>query len=157
MANIYECTVRGGALSKAPDLQDREPARRTTWELTHVLLYLTTLTVFIVFIFLMGWDWVHLVLRPLFGLWYQPWMIDDDECKIGRGNRSTGRNPTPVPLCPPQISHDPTWARTRRLTAWAMARPTLTTQSLRPVIGRKWIVKWKSREMKRSNRNAMSL
>jgi hypothetical protein len=32
---------------------------------------------------------------------------DDDECgaidgmKIGRGNRNTGRNPIPVPLCSP--------------------------------------------------------
>jgi hypothetical protein len=29
---------------------------------------------------------------------------------IGRGNRSTLRNPTPVPLCPPQTPHA---ARTR--------------------------------------------
>jgi hypothetical protein len=26
-----------------------------------------------------GWDWVHLVRRPLFGLLYQPRMIDNDE------------------------------------------------------------------------------
>jgi hypothetical protein len=37
----------------------------------------------------------------------------------------------PVPLCPPQISHNLTWARTRaaevgsrRRTSWAMARPS---------------------------------
>jgi hypothetical protein len=42
-----------------------------------------------------GWDWVHLVRRPLFGLLYQSWMINDDECEavcgisIGRGGRST--------------------------------------------------------------------
>jgi hypothetical protein len=24
---------------------------------------------------------------------------------IGRGNRSTGRKPAPVPLCPPQTPH----------------------------------------------------
>jgi hypothetical protein len=66
-------------------------------------------------------------------------MIDDDECgavdgmRIGRGNQSTRREPTPVPLCPPQIPHDLTWARTRtvavesqRLTARAMARPHLS-------------------------------
>jgi hypothetical protein len=83
--------------------------------------------------------WVHLVRRPLFNLLYQPQMIDDDECGavggmiIGRGNRSTRRKPAPVPLCPPQIPHDLTWARTRavavgsqRLTAWAMARPIKT-------------------------------
>jgi hypothetical protein len=44
-----------------------------------------------------------------------------------------GGEPVPVPLCPPQIPHELTWDRTRasavrgrRLTAWAMARPTLT-------------------------------
>jgi hypothetical protein len=47
-------------------------------------------------------------------------------------NRSTRRKPAPVPLCPPQIPYDLTWARTqaaavgsRRLTASAMARPQL--------------------------------
>jgi hypothetical protein len=75
--------------------------------------------------------------RPLIGLLYQPPMIDD-ECgavggmRIGRGNRSTRRKPTLVPLCPPQMPHDLTCARTRaaavgsrRLTAWAMARPLI--------------------------------
>jgi uncharacterized membrane protein YwzB len=49
---------------------------------------------------------------------------------VGRGNRSTRRKPAQVPLFPPQITHDLTWARTRaaavgsrRLTAWALARP----------------------------------
>jgi hypothetical protein len=32
---------------------------------------------------------------------------------IGRGNRSTERKHAPVPLCPPQIPHDLTWARTQ--------------------------------------------
>jgi hypothetical protein len=41
-----------------------------------------------------GWDWVHLVLRPLFGLLHQPQMINDNcggvgGMRIGRGNRST--------------------------------------------------------------------
>jgi hypothetical protein len=71
----------------------------------------------------MGRDWAHLVLRPLFSQ-----MIDDDcgeigGMRIGRGNRTTRRKPAPMPLYPPQITHDLTWARTRRLTAWAMARP----------------------------------
>jgi hypothetical protein len=45
--------------------------------------------------------------------------VDDDEyaavggIRIGRGNRSTRRKPALVPLCPPQMSHDLTWARTR--------------------------------------------
>jgi hypothetical protein len=70
------------------------------------------------------------------GLFYQPHMIDEGDCgaiggmKIGRGNRSARRKPARAPLCPPQIPHDQTRARTRaaavgsqRLTAWAMARP----------------------------------
>jgi hypothetical protein len=32
--------------------------------------------------------------------------------KIGRDNRSTRRKPAPVPLCPPQIPHNLTRART---------------------------------------------
>jgi hypothetical protein len=53
------------------------------------------------------------------GLLYQPQMMDDGDCgaigglKIGRGNRSTRRKPAPVPLCPKQIPHDQTRARTR--------------------------------------------
>jgi hypothetical protein len=55
-------------------------------------------------------------------LLYQHQMIDDGDCgatggmKIGRGNPSTRRKPAPVPLCPSQIAHDLTWART-----WAAA------------------------------------
>jgi hypothetical protein len=76
-----------------------------------------------------GWDWVHSVRRRLTGLLYQPRMIGGDECgvsgmRIGRGNRSTLRKPAAVPLCPPQIPCDLTWARTgaaavgnRQLTA----------------------------------------
>jgi hypothetical protein len=81
-------------------------------------------------------DCVHLVRRPLTGLLYQPWMIDDvcaavGGMRIGRGNLSIWWKPTSVPLCPLQITHDLTWPRTRvaavgsrRLTAWPMARPT---------------------------------
>jgi hypothetical protein len=94
------------------------------------------------FIFLRGWDSAHLVLGPLFGLLHQPQMIDDDDddddddcgaidgMLIGRANRSTRRKPVSVLLCPPQIPHDLSLARTRaaavgsrRLTAWAVARP----------------------------------
>jgi hypothetical protein len=70
----------------------------------------------------MEWDWVHVVLRPMFGLLYQSQMIDVDDCgiigglRIGRGNRSTRRKPTPVPLCPPKIPHDLTQSRTRAAT-----------------------------------------
>jgi hypothetical protein len=53
------------------------------------------------------------------GVLYQPQMIDDCDCgaiggmKIGRGNRNTRRIPAPVSLCPSQIPHDLTRARTR--------------------------------------------
>jgi hypothetical protein len=46
-----------------------------------------------------------------FGLFYQPWIIDD-ECeavggmRTGRGNRSIRRKPPTAPLCSPQIPHD---------------------------------------------------
>jgi hypothetical protein len=83
-------------------------------------------------------------LRPLgtaatSGLLYKPQMIDEGDCgaiggmNIGMGNRSTRRKPAPAPLCPPQILHDQTRARTRAaavgsqlLTAWAMAQPYTT-------------------------------
>jgi hypothetical protein len=123
-----------------------EPSVRTTKrsQLTFAYIYIYTcyrdrLPFFIhFFIFLMGWDWVHLVLRPLFGLLYQHRMIGDDcgpvdGMRIGRGNRSTRRKPAPVPLCPPQqVPHYLTWARSwaaavgsRRLTAWAVVRPPI--------------------------------
>jgi hypothetical protein len=75
----------------------------------------------VVFFFLflgVGWDWDHVVPRPLTGLLYQPRTIDN-ECgavggmRIGRGSRSTRRKPAPAPLCPPQIPHDLTRPRTR--------------------------------------------
>jgi hypothetical protein len=53
------------------------------------------------------------VLRPLLAYCTSPGlMIGYDDCgeiggmKIGKGNRSTRRKPTPAPLCPPQIPHD---------------------------------------------------
>jgi hypothetical protein len=63
-----------------------------------------------------GWHWVHLVHRALFGLYYQPRVMVDDECRviggmICRGKRNTWRKPAPVPLCPPQIPHDLTWTQ----------------------------------------------
>jgi hypothetical protein len=71
------------------------------------------------------WDRVRLVRRPLIGLLYQPQMIDDECGAVGgmrseRGNRSTHRKPTPVPLSPPQIPHDLIWARTRAWAIWWM-------------------------------------
>jgi hypothetical protein len=77
--------------------------------------------------------WWYLVRRPLIGLFYQLRMIYN-ECgavggmRIGRGNRSTRRKPSPVLSCTPKIPHDLTCARNRaaavgnrRLITWAMA------------------------------------
>jgi hypothetical protein len=53
------------------------------------------------------------------GLLYKPQMIDEGDCgaiggiMIGRGNRSTRKKPDSAPLCPSQIPHDQTRARTR--------------------------------------------
>jgi hypothetical protein len=60
--------------------------------------------------------------RPIVSV---PGDYDDGEIveMIGSGTRSARRKPAPVPLCPPQTPHA---ARTR-LTAWATARPLLTT------------------------------
>jgi hypothetical protein len=73
---------------------------------------------------------------------YQLRMIDEGGCgaaggvRIGRGNLSTRRKPTPVPLC---SQHNPTWPDpdsntghrngSRQLIAWAMARPLVTVSS----------------------------
>jgi hypothetical protein len=93
------------------------------------------------FIILSGWD-SPLCTAATIGLLHQPQMIGDGDCgaiggmKTGRGNRSTRRKPTLVPLCPPQIPHDLTRARTRttavgnqQLTAWAMTRPYFLASS----------------------------
>jgi hypothetical protein len=76
-------------------------------------------TRFFIFFLGVGWDWVHLIRRPLFGLLYQLWIIDNDECgavggmRICKGNRSTRRKRVPFPLFPTQIPHDLTYVRTR--------------------------------------------
>jgi hypothetical protein len=89
-------------------------------------------------IILSGVRLIPLGIAATTGLLYQPQMIDDGACetigvmKMGRGNQSIRRKPSPAPLCPPQIPRDQTRARTRAaalgnqlLTAWAMARPIL--------------------------------
>jgi hypothetical protein len=86
-----------------------------------------------------AWDWVRLILRPLFGLLYQPRKMDNDECGpangiIGRETQSTRRKYVTVPFFPPQIPCNLTWAKTRavaiwsrQLTAWDTARPLFLT------------------------------
>jgi hypothetical protein len=120
------------------NIHDASEAASTTVSRWFVIIFIICFIMFF-FIFSWGWGWVHLVLRPLFCLLYQPLMIDDDDdCgaiggkRIGRENRSTWRKLASVPLCPPQIPHDLIRARTwaaevgsQRLTAWAMTRPFL--------------------------------
>jgi hypothetical protein len=67
-----------------------------------------------------GWKSpVHVLRRPLVGLLHQPWIIVGDACepvggmRIGKGNRSTWRKPTPMSLCPPQIPRELTPDRTK--------------------------------------------
>jgi hypothetical protein len=76
---------------------------------TYSLIYLF---IYLFLLFLVAWDWVYLVHQPLTAPLYQPRMIDDKcgavgRMRIDRGNRSTRRKPAPVPLCSPQIPHDP--------------------------------------------------
>jgi hypothetical protein len=91
--------------------------------------------IIIIIIIISGVRLIPLGTAATVGLLYQPQMIDDDDCgaiggmKIDRGNRSTRRKSAPAPLCPPQIPHVLTRARSRaaavgsrRLPAWAMAR-----------------------------------
>jgi hypothetical protein len=101
----------------------RQSARRWRWSCHFFFQFLGV-----------GWDWVHLVHRPLTDRLYQPWMID--ECvavggmRISRGNQIL---PAPMLLCPQKILHDLTWAWTRaatagrqRVTDWAMTLPRLS-------------------------------
>jgi hypothetical protein len=75
-------------------------------------------------------------------------MICDDERgalggMIGRGNRSTGRNPTPVSLCPPQIPHNLARALIRAVAVGSqpelqqvrimIGSPMSVTQGIEPV------------------------
>jgi hypothetical protein len=96
-------------------------------------------------------------------------MIDDDDCgavggmRIGRRNRSIQRKRTPEPLCPPQIPHEQTRARTpavaagsQLLTARAKARPTKTLEKTESVfeVGTVCIVltmKWRRRKREACN------
>jgi hypothetical protein len=54
------------------------------------------------------WDWFHVV-RCLAYCTNSGWRME----LLARGNRSSRRILAPLPLCPPQIPHDLTWARTR--------------------------------------------
>jgi hypothetical protein len=104
----------------------------TVFKGTNVIMHaITGISSYLIFFFLIL---SRVRLSPLgtaatTGLLYQPQKIDDGDCgsvggmKIGRGNQSTRRKPAPLQLCPPQIPHDLTQARTR---AAAMGSQRLT-------------------------------
>jgi hypothetical protein len=126
------------------------PSHRILQDLTHRIRPIRVIIFILLFLFLvarMGWDWVHLVRRPLTGLLYQPRMIDD-ECgavggmRIGRGNRSTRRKLTPVPLYLPQIPHDLSWARIRATTNSL----SYGTASILPLLPSCWVQTFSSTE-----------
>jgi hypothetical protein len=96
----------------------------------------------------MGWDWfctaatngpiVHppddIRLRRATVEWY--WQAKTEEL---------GWKPVPVPFCPPQIPHGPTWAWTRasavrggRLIAWAMTDPVSSVTRILLEKGLEW-------------------
>jgi hypothetical protein len=87
--------------------------------LKHTLILWTMVFLEIFFFIVSGVRLSPLGTAATTGLLYQPQLIDDGDCgeiggiKTDRGNRSTRRKPAPAPLCPPQIPHDQTGARTR--------------------------------------------
>jgi hypothetical protein len=88
------------------------------------------------FMYLWGWSGTEpTITGPFIGLMYQPWRTDDDDdCGAISGgmsdrvNRSTEDKPASAPLCPPQIPHDLTRARTRPALS---DRPSYATASSR--------------------------
>jgi hypothetical protein len=83
----------------------------------------------IIFIFLVGWDWVHLVLRPPFDQLYRPQMMNVEQsgsCKLAGETAVLGENLPQRHFCPPQVPRDVTRTAavgSQRPTAWVMARP----------------------------------
>jgi hypothetical protein len=59
----------------------------------------------------MGWDWVHLVRRPLIGLLYQPRMTDDEFEAVGGIRIFQGKPKYSEKTCPSATlsTTNPTW------------------------------------------------
>jgi hypothetical protein len=62
---------------------------------------------------------------------------------IGRGNRSTRREPAPVPLCPPQTPH----ATIRELRAAAVGSQRLTAELRQSLVSSKSVCEAKTRRL----------
>jgi hypothetical protein len=89
---------------------------------------------FIIFLFIYGTGVQQspLLLRPFIGLLYRPWMIDCERCGAVSGMNEWLAKPKYSKRLPSAAmsTTNPTWYRTRaaaagsrRLTAWATARP----------------------------------
>jgi hypothetical protein len=71
--------------------------------------------------YLRGWSGTQSTITAAISWLIIPALDDGDDCGVisgtneWLGNRNTGRKPSPVPLCPPQIPHELTWDRTRSL------------------------------------------
>jgi hypothetical protein len=79
-----------------------------------------------------GWDWVHLVRRPLAPDDRRWWVWSSMWNENWRRKPKYSEKTASVTVCPPQIQHDLIWARTRaavmesrRLTSGVMARPRI--------------------------------
>jgi hypothetical protein len=115
------------------------------------LLYLvrSKLNVLLLLLFIrLEWNqvhyyWGHLLAYCISLEWQMMMVVDQSvEWTIDKGNRSTGRKPTSVSLCPPQILHDLTRATavgSWRLTSWATARPYICVPF---TSGLAWFRKW---------------
>jgi hypothetical protein len=84
----------------------------------------------------LGWDWVHFVCRPLFGLLHQPHMIDDNVWSRWWNKNWQGKLKYSGKTCPSATlsTTNPTWhdlghCGGKPATAWAMAQPDLNLWS----------------------------
>jgi hypothetical protein len=90
---------------------------------------------------LLVWDYVSVKLWPLtdplsISQMIHEWIWSSGGMISRRKTEGLREKRVPVPLCPPQIPHAPPWERTlassvrsRWLTAWAMARPSIDCYS----------------------------
>jgi hypothetical protein len=121
---------RGVRLTIHLQLVPRPRKRGSIHPLPHTLSWRRSFIFY--FIYGAGVEPSPLLLRPVIGLLYQPWMIYGDDCGVTSGiNGGQGKPKYSEKNLPPCRSlHHRSRAQTlaaavgsRRLTAWAMARP----------------------------------
>jgi hypothetical protein len=80
------------------------------------------------------------------GLCYKPQMIDEGDCGAIGGTKWKSKyseKPAPAPLCPPQIPHDQTRARTRAAAVGSQRPATPATNRLSYGAARRgWVIKY---------------